>query len=823
MTNSPLLKQLTACLFLPFLPVFLAAQAPVPVTSQLLVKGRVVDAQTRVPLEFATVALYSSTDSSVIGGGLTESDGAFQIKAREGVFFLKIDFLAYTSLTVGDIRLTKDEPVADLGFVALEPAANRLDEVVVRAEKSAVQMSLDKRVFNVGKDLANRGGTAAEILDNVPSVNVDVEGNVSLRGSGGVRILIDGRPSGLVGISNTNGLRQLPANLIDRVEVITNPSARYEAEGMAGIINIVLKKEQANGLNGAVDLTVGNPDQYGASINLNYRKNKLNLFSNYGLRYRKSPGTGSQYQEFYTGDTTFITELTRNRERGGWSNSLRLGADYFINPQNSLTTAFSWRYSNEDNFSEIVYRDFFNSINNPTGTVRRTDDEKEIEPNLEYNLNYKRTFERDGHELVADVRFQDNTEQENSDFRERSFAPDGAASGAPDFIQRSENKEGQRNLIMQVDYVHPFGEEGRFELGYRGGLRDIRNDFQVEELNGTVWSTLPGLTNNFIYDENIHAGYAILGNKIQKFSWQGGLRLEVSDVKTELLQTNEVNDRPIYSNLFPSAHVGYELPGGHAVQISYSRRIRRPRFWDLNPFFTYSDARNFRSGNPNLNPEFTDAYEISHLVRWEKGTLSSAIYHRHTDDVFERIRIQLSDTSSLTFPVNLSTQNDFGLEFTGSYEPLEFWKINGNLNFFRSITKGTYEGQEFNADTYTWSGRVSSRISLWKKVDIQKTFNYRAPRNTTQGRSKAMYHLDLAASMDILKSKGTLTLSVQDVFNTRRWRYITEGVDFYTEGDFQWRARQVNLTFSYRINRSKEQRKDRDMEGGGENGGGMEF
>ncbi|MBL7774435.1 MAG: carboxypeptidase regulatory-like domain-containing protein, partial [Saprospiraceae bacterium] len=425
MTNFPRLRALGCILF--FTPVFLHAQSPDGFSGR--VTGAVADAQTLQTLEFATVALFHAADSAVAGGALTGADGRFELTAPAGRYYLRIDFLGYEAHFFENIVLEKNTPSVALGTLLLQPGANTLDEVVIRAEKSQLQMSLDRRVFNVGQDLANRGGTAADVLNNVPSVNVDVEGNVSLRGSNGVRILVDGRPSGLVGISNSDGLRQLPANLIERVEVITNPSARYEAEGMAGIINIVLKKEQQSGFNGAVDLTLGRPDEYGASANLNYRRKNFNFFSSYGLRYQKNPGSGSQYQEFYTGDTTLITELSRSRLRGGWSNSLRLGADYFFNPQNSLTTAFSWRYSNEDNFSEIVYRDFFNSLDNPTGTVRRTDDEKETEPNLEYSLRYRKTYAREGREFVADARFQDNSERENSDFRERAFASDGAPTG----------------------------------------------------------------------------------------------------------------------------------------------------------------------------------------------------------------------------------------------------------------------------------------------------------------------------------------------------------------------------------------------------------
>lgn len=796
---------------LPLLSYAQVQESGAPAVDKHLLRGSLTDTESRLPLAFATVTLFSLPDSTAVTGAITDDDGIFEMQAKPGAYFLRAQFLSYRTKYVWSINLAAD---TDLGTVLLSSDANTLDEVIIRAEKSQIQFDLDKKVYNVGKDLVNKGGTAAEVLDNVPSVTVDVEGNVSLRGSESVRILIDGRPSGLVSFGS-NGLRNLPANMIDRVEVITNPSARYEAEGMAGIINIVLKKEQQRGLNGSFDLTVGQPDEYGATFNLNYRRNKVNLFSNYGIRYRNSPGSGSQYQEFYAGNTTFITEQTSRRMRGGLSNSARFGADYYLTPKDILTTAFSWQYSDQLNTNVIEYRDYLNSLNNPTGITRRTDNETETEPNLEYSLTYKKIFQGKGHELTADFRYQDNTETEKSDFREVYFSPDWQPSGRPDLLQRSLNKEGELNRILQVDYVRPVGKEGKFEAGARAGLRDIRNDFLVETLEDASWLPLPGLSNNVLYDENIYAIYGMMGNKINRLSWQGGLRVETSDVKTELLQTNEINARPLYTNLFPSAHLGYDLLNENTLQISYSRRIRRPHFRELNPFTTFSDARNFWGGNPNLEPEYTDAYEIGHLKRWEKGSLNSSVYYRFTTNVIERIRTQLSDTSAITRPFNLSQRNDFGLEFTGSYEPFRIWKLNGNLNFFRSITDGELEGQQFNADTYTWFGRLNSRLTILKKIDLQTTFNYRAPRQTTQGRAKALYHLDLGASMDFLNNNGTLTLSVRDLFNTRRWRGITSGVDFYTENDFQWRARQVNLTFSYRLNKAKERAKEREHDGGG--------
>ena len=803
--------------FLLVLPLFLHAQ-PRDVEAnpaKALVKGKVVDFNSQLPLEYATVTLFEQKDSSMVTGAITDETGGFLLETTFGRYYAQIEFLAYKKVIIDNIALTREEPVINLGIIPLEPDSKMLDVVEVRAEKSQMQLSLDKRVFNVGKDLANSGGTAADVLDNVPSVTVDVEGNVELRGSGGVRILVDGKPSGLVGISNSDGLRQIPANLIDRVEVITNPSARYEAEGMAGIINIVLKKDRSQGFNGSFDLTAGTPDEYGVALNLNYRRDRFNFFTNYGLRYRKGPGTGTQYQEFYLNDTTtFITNQVSNRSRGGLSNSVRFGADYFFSTTSILTTAFNFRYSDDNNFNKIAYQDYLNDLNHPTGITYRTDDETEKEPNLEYSLTYKKLLDRDGHEFTADFRYQDNTEEENSDFIEENYDAFGVSKIEADLHQRSGNKEIQKNMIFQTDYVRPFSKEGKFEAGLRAGLRDINNDFKVEQEYGDGnWETLAGLSNDFIYEENIYAAYTSLGNKLDKFNWQVGLRSEYSDVYTELVVDDSINDRQ-YFNFFPSIFMGYELSEKNSMQVSYSRRIRRPGFWELNPFFTYSDARNFWSGNPNLNPEFTDSYEVGYLRYFDKGSLTSSVFYRHTKDVVERIRTQTSDTSSFTQPVNLATQNDYGLEFTFSYDPFKFWRLNGNANFFRSVTEGEYQEQVFDADTYTWFGRLSSRLTIKKNLDFQVNFNYRAPRKTTQGESKALWHIDPALSMDVLNGNGTLTLSVRDVFNTRRRRYITEGDNFYTEGDWQWRARQTTLTFSYRLNQKKQRE--------GRNGGGFE-
>ena len=804
------------------LPIYSFAQS-----SSGIVKGKIVDIETQTPLEYATITIYSQKDSLIITGDISDDKGAFFIEVSPGKHFAKIEFIGFQSQVISDVLINRENKVADLGLIKLGVSNRTLVEVEVRAEKSSVQMALDKRIFNVGKDLANAGGNAADILDNVPSVAVDVEGNVSLRGSEGVQILIDGKPSGLVGIGNTNGLRSLPANLIDRVEVITNPSAKFEAEGSAGIINIVLRKQRKKGLNGSFDFTAGDPDIYGTAINLNFRKKNFNFFTNIGVNYGKNLGGGNSYQEYYRGDTTEITVIDREQNRGGFSGNLRLGADYFIDENNIFTTSFLYRLGKDDNTSTVDYLDFLNNENNFIGNTFRTDHEIEDESKLEYALTYTKKFQGKGHELVTDIRFQDNAEIESSDFDEVYLLSDGSPTGFENYFQRSNNEEGERRLITKLDYVKPFGKKKKFEAGYQGSYRQIKNDYVVEEqLSNDEWVVFDGLSNNFKYDEEIQALYSSYGNKINKFSYQLGARLEYSDVVTELIQTNDVNPRD-YINFFPSAFLTYDLPKDNAIQASYSRRIRRPRFWSLNPFFTLSDARNRFTGNPDLDPEFTDSYEIGHIKIWDKGSLGSSIFYRHTTGVMQRVIFDIQEIDSLivTFrrPENLSTRDDLGFEFNFSYSPFKWWRLNGDMNLFRSIVDGNNFSRGLEADPYTMSGRLTSRTTINKKTDIQLRINYRAPRETTQGTTKAMYSMNLGMSRDVFKKNGTLTLSVSDLFNSRKRRGTVITDNLYREEEFQWRGRTAKLTLNYRLNQKKKRGGGRRGGGGGFEGGREDF
>lgn len=774
------------------------------------IKGVVIDAESNEPLEFANVVAFPAGYASQAGGTAANEKGEFVL---EGLPFaqydIKIFMMGYETYEIKNVTVNAIRNLVDLKKIKLKSKVLSFSAVEAVAERSQLQLELDKKVFIVGKDLANTGSSATDVLDDIPSVTVDVEGNVSLRGSENVRILVDGKPSGLVGLGTSNALKQLSANLIERVEVVTNPSARYDAEGTAGIINIVLRKDRREGLNGSVDVMAGNPKSYGAALNLNYRRDNLNFFMNYGFRSRNFPGHAEQYQEFYNSDTTTYLEEEQERERGGWSNNVRLGTDYFINDKNILTAAFLYDYGDEENKSTIVYRDFDWNYDLVSSSNRK-DLEGEIEKAMEFELTYKKLFTRKDHELVVNLKYQADSEHETNDITERSHS-------ALDLVQYVSNLEEETDVLFQVDYVHPFNKHGKFEAGWKSNLRDVNNDYYVEEQDAAgAWFFLPNLSNNLDYSENIHAGYAIIGTRISRFSYQFGLRGEYSDIGTFLHGTGERNDRS-YFDLFPSTHFTYDVLEHHSLQLSYSRRLRRPRHRALNPFSGYTDNRNIRRGNPNLNPEFTNSYEVGHISHWENASVSSSLYYRHTDDEIEQISF-LEDSVMVRQPENLATEDSYGLEITGSVEPFKWWSTDGNLNFYQRKTQGDARNNYYTSESFSWFARLTSKVTVWNDWNLQFRYHYRAPRETVQGKRKAAQFLDLAMSKDVFDGNGTVTFSMRDVFNSRKFRNETFGDGFYSRSEFQRRSRVFMIGFSYRINQNK-------RPGGGDesNGNGGEF
>lgn len=757
------------------------------------IDGKIIDVEGE-PVPFANVVLFSQDGNRVINGTTTDFNGKFKLEAKEGTYQLKISFISFKEKTISPLELNKN---IHLGDLTLLPAVTELEEVTILETRNIMELKLDKRVFNVASDLSNVGGNASEILGNVPSVNVDVEGNISLRGSENVKILINGKPSGLVG-SQEDALKQLQGNLIERIEVITNPSARYDAEGEVGIINIILKKDERPGSNGSFELAVGYPETYQLSGNMSFNTKKANIFGGYGYRNSERNGGGKSFYEFSSPDTSYIYESSNERTRGGISHNFSLGTDYFIDTSSTLSANLMYAISDDENISELTYKDFDFDSRKPINTTKRIDNETETEDDIEAAISYEKVFKSDRQKLFI------QTQLSKSDEVERSIITETDESAPLSLLeQKVTNAENSQNLLFQADYTHPFSENGLFETGVKATQRNIESDFLVEEKQSDAsFKILDDFNNNFDFDESIYAAYLMAGNKIKSFSYQLGVRAELSDVTSKMESDREENN---LENLdfFPSAHFSYELNPMNTLQFSYSRRISRPRHWHLLPFYSFTDNRSFFRGNPNLQAEFTNSYELGFLKYLGKGSILSSVYYRHTNDVVERVNIQDEEGFIQIIPINLATENSYGLELNGNYEFSKKLNMNANFNFYREMTEGEYEGRQLESDNYSWMSRISAKTTLPKNIQAQLSFRYLAPSNTTQGRRKSMVSSDVAFSKDVLKGKGTLVLSVRDVLNTRKRRSITETEFLYSESEFQWSSRSILLSFSYRINQKK--------------------
>ncbi|MEM6377557.1 MAG: outer membrane beta-barrel family protein [Bacteroidota bacterium] len=769
---------------------------PLPLKATL--EGTLFNGETGEPLPYATIVLHDSADSSMVGNALSEPDGRFNLKTTPGNFYLVCTYIGFEPQTVEGIELTANGDNKDLGAIKLLPSAVAIDEVMVSAERSKMELKLDRRVFNVGKDLANAGNNAADILNRVPSVTVDPEGNVSLRGSQSVRILVDGKPSGLISAGEAEALQRMQGDIIESIEVITNPSARYEAEGEAGIINIILKKNQKKGVNGSFGLTAGQPDNYGASYSLNYRRQNLNFFSNFGMDYRKTPGGGDATQQFFKDGA--LTEFFTSQEdqmRGGIGGYLQGGVDWNINEKNLLTGALLYRVGDDNNVGTVTYRDF-NEGGDLINTVVRDIVEDQISHNLEAALDYKRTFDEKDRAWTFNFKYILSDDTEIADYNQTS---DDRPSG---LFQESSNTEDEENILFQTDYIHPLGENGKIEAGLRAALRTVNNNFFVnEEQPDGTFQTLTQFDDELKYTEDIYAAYLIGAREMGKLGLQAGLRLEYTDITAALLRSDQRNDQN-FLNLFPSLALSYKLQEENQLQLSYSRRLSRPFFRRLLPFSNFNDPRNNNIGNPNLTPEFTDSYEAGFLRYFKKGSLLSSIYYRYTTGVIETLTLPNEDGTAIDFPVNLSDRNAYGLEFSFNYDVTEWWNVTSDLNFFRALVNGSFEGVDYSADIFSWTGGLITQFDPTDRLQFQVSFDYDAPQRTTQGRRLAVYSLDIAASLDVFSGRGTITLAGRDLFNTRIRRSVVDLPQYQAESAFQWRrTQQVVLSFNYRLDSAR--------------------
>lgn len=774
------------------------------------IAGLVHDEKTGAPVEFANVIVCRVKDSSMATGGLTNAKGKFLIEnISYGKYFVRINFIGYSAKLISDIVIDENNTFLNLHTINLQTTATNLDAVTITGEKDQVEYNLDKKVINVDKNLLTSGGTALDIMQTIPSVDVDIEGNVSLRGSQNVTIFIDGRPSGLT------SLDQMPASMIEKVEIVTNPSARYDPDGMSGIINIVTKRKKEAGYYGMISANVGTGGKYTGSLNFGYNVKKFNIYTNLDGRIFGMKSFTNSYREVYQNDSTYYYKQLSESKRQGKFGNIKLGADYFINSKNTLSVygEYNIRRYNPNNFTDYYNLDYDSLL---TSYYSRQNNMTGSHGGYELGLDYKLTFNKKGRELTSSVFYSNTPSDDETNITTTYYNTDMTPSAEPAWMQRNISAEKNIRFYGQVDYVHQMDKWGRIETGYKYQNRSNYEDYQsfYQDSAGILqYDSMP--SNIFKNTQQLHSAYLIYANNINKFKFQLGIRYEDAITVSEQ-QTMDSIYKSDYFNLFPTVHLKYEFTDRHAIQISYSRRVNRPRSGNLNPFIDYSDPMNLSAGNPYLKPEFTNSFELGHLISFKETSFNTTLFYRETNNMITRVLNILDSGMTFTSYQNLDKGSSFGLEFIYTQGIFKWWKINANFSLFGTKYYGESSIEGFNDVHPSWTTKINSSMTFWKSFDVQLGFNYNSSQITAQsrgwgpggmggsdaqGKRLANYSFDIGLKKDFFKNTLTLTLRLSDVFNTRKSEVITYATDYYSDVNRWSDSRVLFFGVSYKFNK----------------------
>ena len=795
---------------------------------QYEISGKVIDRSQDFPLEYATITVNESGTEETVEGGVTDVDGKFSLEVPAGSYDIKVEYISFKPRTYKNVQINSDK---DLGTIGLKFKASDLDEVVVEAKTTELDVSLDKKIYNIGKDLTTSGATVSDALANVPSIAVDVDGAISLRGNDNVRILINGKPSAIAGYGSTDVFRQLPADAIEKVEVITSPSARYDAAGTAGIINIVLKREKTLGLNGSIRANIGDPLNNGISINANARTDKFNFFTTLGYSRRKPPGNAT-FENFFTSDSASFDRIKEKRDynRDRENFNFNGGATYFINDSTEVTLSYFGRVGDDTDRT-------FNSTNrfidgNLDSETLRIEDEIEEEESHQVSFNFEKRYDDEGHKLTADAQYSIDDETATTLIEENELQPDEELIAQDDIVEVND----ERDILLQADYVRPMGE-AQFEAGIRGSYENEVTDFRLKTLNENGELALDeDISNIFDYDENVTAAYLQYGDKFGKFSFLAGLRFEHTQLKgkttaigdnsnlQEILGDDiDLNFDNNFANFFPTLNLTYEFREDENMTLGYNRRINRPRGWFVNPFPSRSSRTSIFQGNPSLQPAFADAVDLGYLRKWEKYTFTGSVYYQRETESFERIQEDTGQTTVdgipiiRSIPINLSTNERYGAELGLISNPTEWLRVNGSVNYFKFISEGSFNGTDFGAENESFFARLSTKVDLPYMIQWQTNGFFRGPRQNAQTETESILSLNLAFSKDLFDDRATVSLNVRDLFNSRVRNRVSVTEEFRSVSQFQWRERQITMNFVYRFNQQKEeQRRNNSSDGEGD-------
>jgi outer membrane receptor protein involved in Fe transport len=775
------------------------------------ISGNVFDSATNHAIEYANIIVLSKNDSSMITGGVTNSQGNFKLSIQKpGEFIVEIRFIGYDTERK-DVTIKPENLIIDLGNILIHPSAINLSDVVVQGDRSPVTYEIDKKVISPDQMQTVISGNAADVLANVPSVQVDVEGNVSLRGSQNFTVLIDGRPSLL---DPQDALQQISATSIDKIEIITNPTAKYDAQGTSGIINIILKKNVSQGLNGIVNANAGMYDSYGGNILINYQDG---FKINFGLDYNKRSFPGDQTQNniyFLESDTSIINsngEVTRGRT----AFEGRAGIEFSLS-ENDLIN-FGFRGGKRDGGMNSN-QNYFQSSTTDSVIVNYLGNTKRSRRGTYYsiNSNYSRYFNSLGHQLLAELVFN---EQNSDEYTSTSEYDDNSQFGGKNTTEFGP----ETDFRWKLDYTLPITEASKFESGYQGEIEQSDENNELYEFNPVSYEyeIQPQFTNLTKYYDDQQSLYVMYSNIFWQTNFQLGLRAEYTyrNIEVPLVNQNFTIDRIDY---FPSLHASYKLSNVNTFMASYSRRINRPGGWELEPFPTWIDANNLRIGNPDLLPEFIDSYETG--IQSVLGNVSVSVegYFRFTTNKIEAVRTALKDDVTLTTFANVGEDYSLGIELMAILDPLSFWDINFMANVYNYKIEGTIVDEPFSNESFNWQTRMNNTFKLWSSTQIQLNSNYTSPTVTSQGEWAGFFSSDLSIRQELIANILTVTLQIRDLFGTAKREYTSSSTNLYNYNYFDMHTPALMINLRYTFNNYKPS-KDRKGDDSGTFEGGEDF
>ncbi|WP_373058930.1 outer membrane beta-barrel protein [Zunongwangia sp. H14] len=759
------------------------------------ITGLVIDAELQEPIPYATI-IINDAEGKLVTGITTGDNGSFTInKVDDGSYQLKVQFIGYKTFTK-DLDISSGNRNLELGVIALEPEVAQLNDVMVVAERTTIEQRIDRKVINVGKDLTTTGASASEIMNNIPSLNVDQDGNIAMRGNSNVRVLIDGKPTNM---DPAQLLKQIPSTSIKSIELITNPSAKYNPEGMSGIINIILYKNANDGFNGNLNtgLTVGEHTRFNGSLDMNYRKGKLNFYGNFGTDLGPRANLGRIWLPEQ--DLLQAFDIDNKRE----SYLYKVGVDFYLNDKNTFSFYTNQNYyeGGPEGALRVIYE------NNPAQNLTQILDMNFDNINSTYNFVYDRKFEKEGHTMQAEVNYNNFDEEENSFF---SF--EGATDGFTSYEDLV--KENRENLITNVDYVNPLNEKTKLEMGLEARLLDTDNDYNTTNANFQ--------DSNYQYNRDIYSFYTTYGQNFEKWSYQVGARLE--NFQVDAIYNGDKVFEDDYLTIYPSGFLSHTPDEKNTYQLSYSRRVDRPGFGQVNPIREVSSPRLTVTGNPELRPQFTNSVEFNYTRNFiNKGSITGGVFFRNINDEINQVIVEdPNEPGSLLLGYeNFEDNNSYGLELSANYKFTDWWSTNTSFEAYSQQLKGVVGTEYLETNNTTFNFRTSHSFKVTDDLTFQIFGFYRGWDEGLQMRMKPIYFMNLGGRYSFLEDKATVSLNLNDIFNTQEYQFV-DGRPFPQRGRFKGETQTVYLGFSYRFGGGKNKalkRKNRDNNEAG--GGGM--